>query len=47
MRSVDWMVGLSPKHFLIEPTPIFYYSADLTAKVSMTATFCSAGAFQG
>ena len=33
MRSVDWMVGLTkfPKHLLIEPTPIFYYSADLTS----------------
>jgi hypothetical protein len=37
-----------PKHFLIEPMPIFYYSADLTAKVSMTTTFCiSRWAFQG
>jgi hypothetical protein len=29
-----------PKHFLIEPIPIFYNSADLTAKVAMTTTFC-------
>jgi hypothetical protein len=37
-----------PKHSLIEPAPIFYSSADLAAKVPMTATFCiSRGGFQG
>jgi hypothetical protein len=37
-----------PKHFLIEPAPISYNSADLAAKVSMIATFCiSRGGFQG
>jgi hypothetical protein len=37
-----------PKHFLIEPTPIVYYSADLTLKVSMITTFCiSRCALQG
>jgi hypothetical protein len=35
-----------PQHFLSAPTPTFYYSADVTAKVSMTAAFCIRGAFQ-
>jgi len=37
-RGLDGRTKL-PKHFLMEPTAIFYYSADLFATVSMTATF--------